>query len=132
MKLDNQKTLNLLGMINSPDEDNHHIALKSLDAFDFDDVDTRGYVLFLYKMGTLPLSRYEESTKADAFLKETIGLELCTYGKCLQILFKMKVSKEMLNFFLANHITKLVNTLKDIGYPMDNLDLKLSLKDTLE
>lgn len=131
MKLDNQKTLNLLGMINSPDEDNHHIALKSLDAFDFDDVDTKGYVLFLYKMGSLPLMKYEESTKAKAFLDEVVGMDLCTYGKCIQILLDMKVSTEMLNFFLANHITKLTNTLKDIGYPMDQLDLKLTFKDAL-
>jgi hypothetical protein len=132
MELNKTETENLLSMLNSSDRDNYYVALKAIDAHEFDD-STVGFLLYLYKFSKCTYAKWkEEAPKSTVILEKLLrGLsdEPLTYSRALTVMINKRVNKDSIEMFLERHVKELVTQLENIGYPTEKLDLSIKLKE---
>lgn len=131
MELNKQETENLISMLNSSDRDNYYIALKAIDAHEYDDKSV-GFLLYLYKFSKSTYKTWqEEAPKACKILENLlpgISDEPLTYARALTVMINKRVDKDAIEMFLERHVKELVTQLDNMGYPTVELDFNIKLK----
>ena len=131
MELNKKETENLISMLNSSDRDNYYVALKAIDAHDFDDKSV-GFLLYLYKFSKSTYEEWEnEAPKAAKLLDKLlpgISGEPLTYSRALTVMIDKRVDTDAIEMFLERHVKELVGQLETMGYPTIKLDFSIKLK----
>ena len=131
MELNKQETENLISMLNSSDRDNYYVALKAIDAHDFDDKSV-GFLLYLYKFSKSTHKIWQdEAPKTSKLLDKLLpGISDAplTYARALTVMIDKRVDTDAIEMFLERHVKELVGQLENMGYPTIKLDFNIKLK----
>ena len=129
MKVNKQEVENLLNMMNSVDKDNAYVAFKALEAYDFSGAEF-GYLVYLYKFGKLNKDEWQQNAKTSyEVLSKVFDLSRpVTYAEGLCTLIENKCDKDLIDMYLKRHVADLTNTLNQMGYPTDSLNIEMKFK----
>lgn len=130
MKLQRTEAENIMNMLLSEDKENGFMALKSIDAHEYGD-GTEGYLIYFFKFSRYSANEWKtEAPKAYEVLNKLITHidAPLTYSAALSYMIKNKVIKESIELFLERHVKDLTDTLDRLGYPVDQLNFNISLK----
>jgi len=135
MKINKIEAENIMNMLASSDIENGYLAFKAIEAYDFDNKEDIGYLIYFYKFSKFSIK--EEWLKkapvacailSNLFSKYNVETGPLTYSRALTIMAEESVSKESLELFLERHVKDLTGSLAALGYPMDKLDFTVKLK----
>lgn len=128
MEFTKDEVKNLIHMLNSKDEENNYLALQCLENTDLKDKE--GELIVAYKFGKRSLKFWEDNApKAASILKKYFKEDMnLTSGLCLSIMTHKKCSKDSIELFIEYVVKDLGNTLHQLGFPVDVLDLNIKLK----
>src|SRR5687767_7707008 len=92
---------NILGMINSVDQENKVVALSCIDNVDFSENLT--FILILKKEGQATSAEWTEHAPNTSKMLKSIGVNMdttLTFKKVLEILVERKVPRDHIQFYL--------------------------------
>ena len=127
LKFSKEEIRNLHKMLVSSDEENHTMALSSLQGVDIDD--SIGEIILLYKYGNAHRIMWE--THCPKVWKVLIHImkDFKTGSQVLSAMTENNASKESIELFLEFFMQDITYFLNDMGYPMEKFDLNIKLKD---
>ena len=127
LKFSKEEIKNLHKMLTSSDEENHTIALAGLQGVDIKS--SMGELILLYKYGNAhPSSWQKNCPTVHKKMDDLIG-EFKSGSQILSLMVENKASKDSIELFLEFFIGDVTGFLKDMGYPMDKLELNIKLKE---
>jgi len=128
MIFDKEETKNLLNMLQSSDSENHIVAFKALQNVDI--YRYIGELLVMYKYSGVDKSNWLEAGKEiHSKLISIAGEGSLTSPKTLSLITAHKGSKTSIELFMEYFIRDMTKMLEQIGYPMDNFEINIKLKD---
>ena len=128
MIFDKEETKNLLNMLQSSDEDNQIVAFKALQNVDVDKY--MGELLVMYKFSGVQKSAWSEAgKKIHSKLVSITGDGNLTSPRTLSLITANKGSKTSIELFMECFIKDMTKMLEQIGYPTDNFEINIKLKD---
>ena len=130
MELTKEQANNIINLMQSVDEENHYIAFKSIESFDYKD-GKLGYLIYFFKFSKYSAEDWKTQCPM-AYNKilsviDNINAPL-TYARALSIMLSKRLDKESIELFLERHVKDLENTLTLLGYPLEYLNFEISLK----
>jgi DNA-directed RNA polymerase subunit F len=128
MIFNKEETKNLIMMLKSEDADNHIIAFETLKNVDFKKY--VGELLVLYKFGGHTMENWMTNCKKIATKLLDIKPETpLSSPKTLSLITKNKGSKASVELFMEFFIRDMTRMLESIGYPTDQFEIHIKLKD---
>jgi len=128
MIFNKEETKNLIMMLKSEDADNHIIAFETLKNVDFKKY--TGELLVLYKFGGHTMENWMLNCKKIATKLLDIKPETpLSSPKTLSLITKNKGSKASVELFMEFFIRDMTRMLESIGYPTDQFEIHIKLKD---
>jgi len=128
MIFDKEETRNLIMMLKSEDADNHIIAFETLKNVDFKKY--TGELLVLYKFGGHTMENWMLNCKKIATkLLDITDKTPLTSPKTLCWITQNKGSKASVELFMEFFIRDMSRMLESIGYPTDQFEINIKLKD---
>jgi hypothetical protein len=134
MKINKTEAENLMNMLRSSDNENGYLAFKAIEAYDFDNKEDSGFLLYFYKFSKFTIDDWLKNAPVACAILTNIFTEYrvetgpLTYSRALDIMAQQNVSKESIELFLERHVKDLTNSLAALGYPMDKLEFTVNLK----
>ena len=130
--LDKEKSRNLMKMLTSSDQDNRLVALKAMNECNIEE--SLGFLLVLYKFGGLGSKRWEseapnvwEKFESISLVDKIKGMPTAT--NILNKMIMISAPTEAITSFLEFHSEDLIDTLRQWGYPMELMDVQITLKE---
>jgi len=128
MIFDKEETKSLMMMLKSKDADNHIMAFETLKNVDFKKY--VGELLVLYKFGGHTMENWMTNCKKIATKLLDIKPETpLSSPKTLSLITKNKGSKASVELFMEFFIRDMTRMLESIGYPTDQFEIHIKLKD---
>lgn len=128
MKLELDTVDNILSMLNSEDVENGFVAFRAIDSHKLTNKDL-GILIYLYKFSKYNLDDWEKyAPTAHKILSDNLTESTITYANALNLIIKKKAPKEVVDKFLERHVKDLTKTLTSIGYPTEDLEIKINYK----
>lgn len=128
MKLELDTIDNILSMLSSEDIENGFVAFRAIDSHKLTNKDL-GILIYLYKFSKYNLDDWEKyAPTAHKILSDNLTESTITYANALNLIIKKKAPKEVVDKFLERHVKDLTKTLTLIGYPTEDLEIKINYK----
>ena len=125
---DKEETRNLMNMLQSEDSDNHVIAFESLKNVDFKKY--IGEILVMYKYSGRGSGDWQElCLPVYNKLVKIIPEKALTSPATLSLITKEKGSSSSVELFMECFIRDMTRMLSSIGYPTENFEINIKLKD---
>ena len=134
MILSKKEVKNLVSMMKSSDKENHYLVYKVLEDLDLET--NLGEVLVIFRYGNYRLEEWEQHCKK---VYDLIVNKLHDYNgewdskpttsDILSLLTKNDASKDSIELFLEYFMMNLGRMLDNMGYPTDQFELTIKLKD---
>lgn len=134
MILSKDEVKNLVNMMRSPDEENKYLVYKVLEDLDLEK--NLGEVLVIFRYGNYKLEEWENKCKkVHGFIVQKLydyngeWDSKPTTSDLLSLLTKNNASKDSIELFLEYFMMNLGRMLDNMGYPTDQFELTIKLKD---
>jgi len=135
MIFDKEETKNLLSMLRSSDEENATIAFEALKGVDTEKY--MGELITLYKFSKYNLGEWiTYCPTAGEAIKEAVKLfaadessGVMSTGTCLSAIVANKPSNQAIELFMELFTDSMIGFLGQMGYPADQFEINIKLKD---
>jgi hypothetical protein len=135
--LSSEEVLNLKNMLISTDKENQQIAFLAMENCDIKNSLSALYLLV--KFGNVAVNDLKKACPKvikklidTAYLKVSEdAYELPSMGSMYHVLIQQKAPVDIMKCFLNFHSDYLLNTMKAWGYPVDKLNINITLKENV-
>lgn len=132
MELTKEKYQNILGMLNSPDEQNKMMGLSVLNEQSFRDNTVK--ILLLKKHSNCSDELWKEHAPTVwGYMSEIEGLDVkkvFTFKSIMQVMRKREMTASDLHFYMEDFNAYLMNQFKIMGFDyIESIDITLKLKE---
>jgi hypothetical protein len=132
MIFDKEEIRNIMMMLKSEDADNHIIAFETLR-----NINTKksiGELLVLFKYGGHNLESWKTNCSPlgsilEGHVNSFVSASNLTGPKTLSLIIENKGSENSIELFMEYFVRDMTSMLEQIGYPVDNFEINIKLKE---